>query len=91
MATLEEDAKRAKKQRKAEERNPLLKLGLGELVREMQIIAVRNPDVLKPKDKRTPSEGTLADYKKYDDIIEELAGRERGYNSYKPEPRDGYS
>ena len=49
MATLESIREADERQREAEERNPLLKLKLGELVREMQIIVAKDPNVLTSK------------------------------------------
>jgi len=52
MATLESIREAGKKKREAEERNPLLKLNLGELVMEMQRIASADITVLMtPEDK----------------------------------------
>lgn len=88
MTTIEEMEEAAERQEAAERRNPLLKLNLGELVREMQILVLQNPNVLKSKDQRgSIDQETLAEYKKYDAMVDDLARREKEYNSYKSEPR----
>jgi len=89
MATLESIREAGKKKREAEERNPLLKLNLGELVMEMQRIASADITVLMtPEDKiEDVPEHRLEDFKKYHAIVKELNRREEEYKSYKPDQR----
>lgn len=92
MVRLDQVQDAQRRRREAEERNPLLKLSLGELVKEMQLIATKNPGVLEPREHllNIPTDQwNLAEYKKYDAIMEELDRREKEYRSYKSEPKFG--
>lgn len=98
MVTMKQVQEAQERRREEEKRNPLLKLNLGELVREMQIIAEREPFVLKFSNITEIEENiphlqqraeVLNNYKKYTAIVKELNRREEEYQSYKPEPRFG--
>ncbi|MBI3623736.1 hypothetical protein HY212_06695 [Candidatus Pacearchaeota archaeon] len=52
--------------------------GLGDLIREMQELFARDPNVLKPKDKVPKT--SKANYIRYQACIEEINNREMGYN-----------
>ena len=89
MATLESIREADERQREAEERNPLLKLKLGELVREMQIIVAKDPNVLTSKSRveAIGADHGLENYERYISIVKELERREKEYSSYKPPRR----
>lgn len=96
MVRLEEIQEAQKRKREAEERNPLLKLNLGELVNEMQKIAARTPSVLTSLEQiknytfpKALKEENLKEFEKYTAIVKELDRREKEYQSYKSEPRFG--
>ena len=82
MVTHSELSEIIEERRKAEKKNPLLKLNLGELVQEMNKLCVLDSNVVKPK-KDLPEE-SLGKYNKYQRIIKELKRREKEYQSYKP-------
>ena len=100
MTTVEDVNEKSEEKRRAEERNPLLKLTLGELVREMQVIVTKDPNVLTtpeviatamqpliPSLRDFRIKESMINYEKYTSIIKELDRREEEYKSYKPEPR----
>ena len=87
MVTFEEVESAKKVREEAERRNPLLKLGLGELVLEMQKIFTLDSNVLGPENEIPEESKDL--YVKYISIVREISRREALYSSYKPAPRLG--
>lgn len=61
--------------------------GLGDLIKDMQIIVSEDPNVLKQK-KDVPKE-SLKNYNKYCKIIQEINKKEENYSRYKYPPRFG--
>ncbi len=61
----------------AVKKNPLLKLSLGDLVKEMNILSCENPDVLKSREEI--SDESMEDYQQYQSLVDELNRREKGY------------
>ena len=85
MATPESVRKAQKVKEEAERRNPLLKLGLGELIRESQRIFTQDPNVLMPENEIS-REGKER-HTQYIAIIKEINRRELEYQSYKSAPK----
>ena len=100
MTTIDDIDDANKRKAEAEKRNPLLKLSLGELVREMQVIAVKDPNVLStpemiekamqqfiPQQRDFLIKESMKNYEYYMSLIEDLKRREEEYKSYKQELR----
>ncbi len=88
MATQEEAERKAKEQREAEEKNPLLKLGLGDLEREKDRLVFKLKEYAFSDGYSVPA-GLRSEYARYQSIITELNRRGEEYMRYKPEPRFG--
>jgi len=89
MATIDDVNRKSEEKIRAEEKNPLLKLKLGELVREMQKIAFEDSIVLTLPENRVNEvpEHSMEMFKRYYELSKELDRREEEYKSYKPAPR----
>jgi hypothetical protein len=82
MANLEGVARQAEERKRAEERNPLLKLTLSELIKSMQNLVLKNPNLLSYPTKEIRRLFPVIG-EQYVSIMEEIDRREREYHSYK--------
>lgn len=77
MATREGVERARIKRKEAIKKNPLLRLDLGDLVREMNALSFKDSNVLK-HEKEVPEE-SIENYNKYQSLITELNRRGKRY------------
>ena len=81
MATQDNIKERIKERREAEKRNPLLRLGLGDLERECQRLSFRLKENIFCNNESEVPLNRKEEYVQYQSIIEELNRREKEYTS----------